>query len=84
MLSSVCLLGPQFLILATYSMVRRIKKNTFLGVSLVLWGLFWGPIGSHVCKIIPLDPAEIGQDQSRVVGVDTGLSVPHRSQLFHG
>ena len=35
-----------------------------------------GPLGSQICEIAPLDPAEIGQDQNRVVGGDTGPSVP--------
>ena len=36
----------------------------------------------QVCKIDPLDPAEVGQDQSRVLGGDTGPPVPHTSHLF--
>ena len=30
-----------------------------------------------MCKIAPLDPAEEGQDQGKVVGGNTGPSVPH-------
>ena len=30
----------------------------------------------------PLDPAEVGQDQSRVVGWDTWPSVLHTSHIF--
>ena len=35
-------------------------------------------------EIAPLDPAEIGQDQSRVVGRDFRPSIPHTSHLFDG
>ena len=48
-----------------------------LGVSLVVWGLRWGPNGSQVCEIVPLDPVEEGKDQGRVVGGDIEPSVPH-------
>ena len=43
-----------------------------------------GTLGSQICAIAPLDPAEIGQDQNRVVRVDTGPSIPHTSHLFDG
>ena len=43
-----------------------------------------GPLGSQICEIAPLDPAEIGQDQNRVVRGDTGPSIPHTSHLFDG
>ena len=29
-----------------------------------------------------LDPAKVGKDQNRVVGGDTGISVPHTSHVF--
>ena len=32
--------------------------------------------------IAPLNPGEVGQDQSRVVGEDTGPSIDHTSQAF--
>ena len=35
-----------------------------------------------MCKIAPLDPAEEGQDQNRVVGGDTGPSVAHTSLIL--
>ena len=41
-----------------------------------------GPLVLQVCEIAPLDPAEIGQDQSRVAGGDTGPSIPHSAHLF--
>ena len=72
------ILSHQCLILATYSPLRRIKKySVVLGVSLFVWGLFWGSPGAKVCEIAPLDTAQEGQDQGRVVGGDTGPSVPH-------
>ena len=37
-----------------------------MGVSLVVLVFLWGPLGLQVCEIDPLDPAEIGQDQSKV------------------
>ena len=33
-------------------------------------------------KISLLDSGEVGQDQSRVLGGDTGPPVPHTSHLF--
>ena len=36
----------------------------------------------HVREIDPLDPAEEGQDNDRVMGGDTGPSVPHTSHIF--
>ena len=45
-----------------------------------LW-LFGGsdgvPLGCRCVRLPPLDPAEEGQDQGRVVDGDTGPSVPH-------
>ena len=46
-----------------------------------LW-LFRGSDGVPLgCRFVitPLDPAEVGQDQSRVVGGDTGPSVAYAS-----
>ena len=43
-----------------------------------------GPLGSQICEIAPLDPAEIGQDKNRVVRGDTGPSISHTSHLFDG
>ena len=74
------ILGSQFLIRATYFMVRQTKKNVVVGVSLAVWGLSWGPYGLPMCKIAPY-LAEVVQDQSRVVGGDTGPSVLHTSHL---
>ena len=34
-----------------------------------------------MCEINPLDPAEAGQEQSQVVGEDTGDTVPKASQV---
>ena len=73
------ILGPQFLKLATYLMVRRTKKNFFLGVSLD----FWGPLESQVWEVDPLYPAEKGPDQSRIVDGDTGPSFSRTSHLFN-
>ena len=36
-----------------------------------------------MCEISPLDPAEVGRDQSRVVGGDTGSVVPLTNHLFY-
>ena len=33
------------------------------------------------CMIAPLEPAEVGRDQSRAVGGDNGPSVPHTSSV---
>ena len=57
-------------------------NSVVLGVSLVVWGLLWAPPGLQVREIAPLNPGEVGQDQSRVVGEDTGPSVPHTSLIF--
>ena len=75
------ILGSQFLIGANYFTVRQTKKNVVVGVSLAVWGLSWGPHGLPMCKIAPY-LAEVGQDQSRVVGGGTGPSVLHTSHLF--
>ena len=40
------------------------------------------PFWLQVYKITPLDPSEVGQDQSRVVGGDNGPSVPHSSHFL--
>ena len=53
-----------------------------MGVLLIVLGLEWSPPWSQARKIAPLDPAEVGQDQSRVLGGDTGPPVPHISHLF--
>ena len=63
----------------------RILGEKYLGVSgvaLAVWGLLWGSPGLQVCEIAPLDPAEKEKDQGRVVGGDTGPSVPHTSHIF--
>ena len=73
----VGILGSQFLILAMYLTIRRTKKNSIvMGVSLVVQGLQWGPLGLQVREIAPLVLAQVGQDQNRVVGGDTGPLVP--------
>ena len=51
-----------------------------LGVLLVVLGLEWSPPWLQARKIALLDPAEVGQDQNRVLGGDDGPSVPHTSQ----
>ena len=51
---------------------------------MVVSGLWLGLLGSLVYEIAPLDPAEKGEDQSRVVGWVTRPSVPHTSHLFDG
>ena len=60
----------------------RARKTVVLGISLVVSGLLWSPLGSQLVEITPKDPAEIGQDQSRVMGGDTGPSVLYTSHLF--
>ena len=57
-------------------------NSVVLGVSLVVWWLLWAPPGLQVREIVPLNPGEVGQDQSRVVGEDTGPSLAHTSQIF--
>ena len=42
------------------AMYLAAKKTVDLGVSLVVWGLWWGPPGSQVGEIPPLSPAEVG------------------------
>ena len=51
---------------------------------MVVSGLWLGLLGSLVYEIAPLDPAEKGEDQSRVVGRVTRPSIPHTSHLFDG
>ena len=76
-------MGPQFLILVTYLKLKWTKnKPGILGVSLVVKGPQWGPIGLQVQENIPQDPAEVGKHQSSVVGKNTGPSVPHTSHIF--
>ena len=41
-----------------------------------------GSPGLQVCEIALLDPAKKEQDKDRVVGGDTGPSVPHTSHIF--
>ena len=74
-------MAPQFLILAMYLTIRQRGKNCCLGISLVVWGLQWGPIELQVREITLLDPAKVGQDQSRAVGGDTEPSVPHTGHV---
>ena len=70
-----------FLILAMYLRLRPTKKySVVLGLSL-FWGSDGVPLGCR-CINAPLDPAEVGQDQSRVVGWDTWPSVLHTSHIF--
>ena len=38
------------------------------------------PLGCRRVRLPPLDPAEVGQDQSRVLGGDDGPSVTHTNQ----
>ena len=40
------------------------------------------PVGLQVHEIGPLDPAVVGQEQSRLGGGDTGPLVPHTSHIF--
>ena len=69
--------------LATYWTLRRTKNySVILSISLVVWGLSWAPPGLQVREIALLNPGEVGQDQSRVVGEDTGPSLAHTSQIF--
>ena len=69
--------------LATYWTLRRTKNySVVLSISLVVWGLSWAPPGLQVREILPRNPGEVGQDQSRVVGEDTGPSLAHTSQIF--
>ena len=35
-----------------------------------------------MCVIVHLEPSEVRQDQSRVVGGDTGPSVAHTNHIF--
>ena len=59
--------------LSQYFSKNQVKKySVVLGVSL----------GCRSVRLPPLDPAEEGQDQGRVVGGDTGPSVPHTSHIF--
>ena len=58
-------------------------NSVVLGVFLVVWELSWAPPGLQVLEIAPLNPGEVGEDQSRVVGADTGPSIPHTSHAFN-
>ena len=53
-----------------------------MGISLVVWGLQWGPLVLQVREIALLDPAKVGQDQRRVVGGDIEPSAPHTGHVF--
>ena len=57
-------------------------NSVVLGVSLVVWGLLWAPPGLQVREIAHLNPGEVGQDQSRVLGEDTRPSISHTSHIF--
>ena len=54
-------------------------KTAKRGVHMDLGAFSGGYPGLQVCEIVPLDPAEVRQDQSRVVGGDTGPSVAYAS-----
>ena len=51
---------------------------------MVVSGLWWGLLGSQVYEIALLDQADVGQDQIRVFGKETGPSIIHTSRLFDG
>ena len=66
-------------------MVTWSKKNfVILGLTLVIQTLQWDPLRLQAHEIGPLDPAEVEPAQSRVVGGDTGPSVPSTSHIFEG
>ena len=70
------ILGHQLLILTTCMMLRRTNKiYVVLGLSPVFWVYLW-LFGRSI------DPAEVGQDQSRVGGGDTGPSVAYASTIL--
>ena len=71
------MLGHQIFILVTYLTLRRTKKNYALDVSL-FGGSGGVPLGCR-CVMAPLDPAEVGQEQSGIVGGNTGPSVAYAS-----
>ena len=59
------------------------KERHLFWVYLWLFGGSDGvPLGCRSVRLPPLDPAEEGQDLSRVVGGDTGPSVSHTSHIF--
>ena len=41
-----------------------------------------GALGLKMPRIGPLDPAVVGQEQSRLGGGDAGPLVPHTSHIF--
>ena len=45
-------------------------------------GATLGPLGLRMHGIAPQNPAELGQYESRVVGGDTGSSVPSKGHIF--
>ena len=45
-------------------------------------GATLGPLGLRMHGIAPLNPAELGQYKSRVVGGDTGSSFSYRGHIF--
>ena len=78
-------MGNQFLILAKYLTLRNKKKYSIvLSLSLVVLGLWLSPPWLQLREIAPLGPAEVGQDQIRVVGGDTRPSIPYASHILGG
>ena len=70
----VGILGHPYLKLGKYLTLRWTKKYAVvLGISLIIWGLSWGPPGLLVHKIAPLDKAEVGKDQRMVEARRMGL-----------
>ena len=59
----------------------REKLFCFGSISSCL-GATLGPLGLRMHGIAPLNPAELGQYQSWVVGGDTGSSVPYTGHIF--
>ena len=57
------------------------KLSCFVHISGCL-GATLGPLGLRMHGIAPLNPAELGQYQSWVVGGDTGSSVPYTGHIF--
>ena len=73
-------------VLAFWNMEKSEKadkgKLSCFGHISACFGAILGPLGLRVHGIAPLNPAELGQYQSRVVGGDTGSSVPYRGHIF--
>ena len=77
--------GPSFLYISHLFDNKADKQKLLFWAYLWLFGGSDGvPLGRSCVRLPPLDPAEVVQDQSRVVSEYTWPSVPQTSHLFDG